>query len=374
MSAWDDINKEEGTEAALATRPGHESRDAAIDDGFGEAVHQAGDGDGSAEGHDAHAEVEFEDAEPAKKKGPNPKVILAIFGLVVAGVIGIFGWKVSSVMMARKGGAATKLAAAAPEPADTMPVGIARGPGTTVLGSETPARASTPADIVGGVAASVEQAQATASSAPAVTAATPPTASMAVTSATTTQAVAPSTPTVAGPPAAAAPVASVVAQAPRRAGDEPSPSISEVQDLRKQVAALRAELDRVAARSAAPAATRATVEHGTQKPAAHKVVRTEARGLPVHAARHESGRGADDAGPAARAPREVMLGTEVIQSAAVLPGMKLRGVYPPTGDDRQAWVLLGDAVQIVSKGAVIGGATVLKIESDRIVTDRGLIR
>lgn len=56
--------------------------------------------------------------------------------------------------------------------------------------------------------------------------------------------------------------------------------------------------------------------------------------------------------------------------------LQLRGVYPPTGEDRQAWVLdpATGAISVLTKGETIQGMRVLRVESDRVVTNKGIIQ
>jgi hypothetical protein len=57
-----------------------------------------------------------------------------------------------------------------------------------------------------------------------------------------------------------------------------------------------------------------------------------------------------------------------------IAGVRLRGVYPPTGDSRRAWVLDNGAVRSVVVGDSVRGARVTAIASDHIDTDIGVIR
>lgn len=56
--------------------------------------------------------------------------------------------------------------------------------------------------------------------------------------------------------------------------------------------------------------------------------------------------------------------------------LQLRGVYPPRGEDRQAWILdpATNVITVVTKGEKVQGMTVIQIGSDYILTDRGIIR
>jgi len=56
------------------------------------------------------------------------------------------------------------------------------------------------------------------------------------------------------------------------------------------------------------------------------------------------------------------------------PRLKLRGVYPPQGDDQQAWVVDGGAVSVVTKGDKLRGATVLSISGEVVRTTLGDVR
>lgn len=56
--------------------------------------------------------------------------------------------------------------------------------------------------------------------------------------------------------------------------------------------------------------------------------------------------------------------------------LQLRGVYPPQGENPQAWVLdtKTGAIHVVSVGALLQGLTITSITPDQVVTDKGSIR
>lgn len=54
--------------------------------------------------------------------------------------------------------------------------------------------------------------------------------------------------------------------------------------------------------------------------------------------------------------------------------LQLRGVYPPRGADKRAWVVDGETMHSVSAGETINGAKVLSVETDRVITSGGVIR
>ncbi len=56
------------------------------------------------------------------------------------------------------------------------------------------------------------------------------------------------------------------------------------------------------------------------------------------------------------------------------PRLKLRGVYPPQGEDQQAWVVDGERVSVVTKGDRVRGAIVLSVSGDLVKTTLGDIR
>jgi hypothetical protein len=75
---------------------------------------------------------------------------------------------------------------------------------------------------------------------------------------------------------------------------------------------------------------------------------------------------------AAREPAQTT--TRAHQDQRQLEGMSLRAVYPPSGADSQAWVMDGQVLRVVARGSYIGGARVLEVLADRVITDQGFIR
>lgn len=335
MSAWDEARDElhpgdDGEGSTGGEVGGAATARARLDDGFDDVAAQE---DAPADSQHQGSQYEDIEAERPKKKGLNPKLVMVALGAVAMTLVGAFAWKASQVLMARKGPGAQSVAVAEPMPVDAG----ARAP-ATILGSEASGaedRPAAPLDAAPVTAAAAVPEDVRPESAPpapaAVAAATPP---------------------------AAAPVSTdaAAATAPVVAG-----LVEQVQQLRREVQSLRGDLDRQAARPAG-ALTRGQPHPPatTARPAASPTQPREAEQVRVAAARETV------------TPPEVVHGSSA--STRVLPNMRLRGVYPPTGDDRQAWVLLGDSVQIVARGSVVGGATVLRIDSDQVLTDKGAIR
>ena len=53
----------------------------------------------------------------------------------------------------------------------------------------------------------------------------------------------------------------------------------------------------------------------------------------------------------------------------------LRGVFPPNGDDPQAWILDKETgvLHVVSKGSVVKGIQIIEVKPERVLTSKGSI-
>lgn len=136
---------------------------------------------------------------------------------------------------------------------------------------------------------------------------------------------------------------------------------SKVSSMEATVAVLESRIAAQAQqRAAAPARAPRTEQTARRveprpasRPAAERKVASEAKGAAT---------GTPAAAPASAPP--------AIPSLAGAP-LALRGVFPPGGEDRQAWVLDGEQIRTLRAGDVIRGATVIAVERDRVRTTAG---
>lgn len=276
--------------------------------------------------HEEGPEAEVVDAVPAKKKsGPNPKLIAALLGLVVLGVVAFFAMQIME-KMGRK-------APAKPPVSQVQPVDLSAGAGVatkgTVLMDDKPA-ASAPA-----VTPQIEAAATTPSVQPPVTA-------------------------PAQLPAVAPAVAPVVAQAPAVAA---TPMVDE--RAHEQINALDSRMDRIESALQTLTSQKAAAPRKAQ-PAVDQSAEPRVRVAAAPAS-------AQKAKPKSKKSAEVITEAKEPETPAEILRLQLKGVYPPSGADMQAWVMDGDKTVILSKGDVIHGATVLRVEPSRVVTSRGPI-
>jgi hypothetical protein len=164
-----------------------------------------------------------------------------------------------------------------------------------------------------------------------------------------------------------------------------------LQSLSTKVDSLAARMDAVDAAAATRTATKKE-PHRVALAGAAPVTSIESAAEPTaalhgHARRSAGGKagrkaeGTVAAGAAVLAASAPAEGASVVQRAAaaarsdgVLAGLRLRGVYPPRGTDRRAWILDGDHLVVVVAGDRIRGSRVLSVEPDVVRTDAGVIR
>lgn len=281
-----------------------------------------------------HVETAEPMPEPAKGTKNNRRVVAGVFGAVFLGLVGVVGWSFFGAML---GGPVQQSELERFEvPVQDVPVAQAVQPAPAVQ------------------AAQPEPAQQIASKAQAIQGSTTP-QGQAVAFVAQADGLSP-----AQQSASSASIA-VTGTQPQQAGSPVS-----TQDLERVALALSARIDRLVnevdelrqqqqrvqqAKLAAPQVAKA------RSPAA------DARRTPTRSATKPS----DDARDAQAAPARA-----VAQQA--MEGFSLRAVYPPAGPDMQAWVMEGESLRIVSKGSTIAGAVVVDVQSDRVVTERGIIR
>lgn len=287
MSAWNDLATEEEAETGSGATPADGGQDS-----FGPPDGDDGFSSGSAE--------PFEDVEAVeqKKKGLNPKMVLAVMALVTTGVVGTIGWTVYKKV----------------QPSAVVAAPVESMPADTVLLSD--ANAQTP------VQAPAQPDQAL--TAPAAPADAPPAVA------------------VAEPPAVVVAVASGV--------KVDSVLLKRMGEMDQRMNVIEGSLASI---DSSIAQVKASV--------AAKPVTARASASPRRSSSNKMARAG--ASPQAQA------------DATVMP-LKLRGVYPPTGEDRQAWVFdpASGNIAVVSKGGTIGDSVVVRVDLDQIVTTRGVIR
>lgn len=292
-------------------------------------------------------DVELEDAgetienvEP-KKKGMNPKILAAGLGILTLSLVGFFGFNFYQKMSKAK---AAKAQTSMPAPA------FEQSPSAPLLtASAAPASASTDDAIAG---AQTPVATASVGSAGAVTVAT--------TSGPSAQTPAPYQGSVMESPAVKPPTASSQQDLARA-------------DLSENLKVKSAELEgrvstlesNVKSLSDAMKSTKKplSVEPQSQAQSASGISVVKAQTVKKKKIKKDK---------LETTPDQTKKEPEV---SVVLP-MQLKGVYPPRGEDRQAWILnpKTNAITVVSKGTEFDGMKVLKIESDFIQTTKGLIR
>lgn len=333
-----------------------ESRDAKAGPGAGE------DGEGNSDfaqsvSHAEHADSSQDSTqeEPARKKSNPmlPKILVGVMGLLVVGVIGFFAMR---IMNAGSGGA--KKAASRPPvsqmstaPMDQAPTtGGSVGKGSVLMGEDKSTTAAAVAVAVSPVA--------------------PVAAVVPASAAAEVQPVAP-TPTVL-PPAATMPDGTYVPPTPAAARDPaaalPDTRLNEanarVRSLEEETRVLREQL---AQRSVTPI----TASPSDRVARPHRIRSASTASLggaarPAHPAASRPSKG--------RKAPSMIIETEEPEVPREVARLQLRGVYPRGGADMQAWIMDGEKTLSVSRGSVINGAKVIRVEIDRVVTDKGAIR
>lgn len=270
-----------------------------------------------------------QDAEPLPQRrgGLNPKVVLAVFSVVMLAVVGFIAAKVYSALVPARAQEPAPIAAFTEQSVQEQQE-QAPAEGQTILGSEA-------ASDVAAAAASEPAASSTPPAAAQATAAAP------------------------------APQASVVDVASQGA------TIAAIQALDSSVnskfAAVNKRMDDVEAKVASLGASGAAV-----KPSATATAKSGASHGQKPQARRPSAATSKAGKPAAK---EEEKGATAVAESTEAGNYKLRAVYPPQGQDRQAWVIgkAGD-VHTVVKGSTLAGMRVIRVEADQVVTDRGSIR
>lgn len=293
MSAWNDLATEEEAETGSGATPADGGQDS-----FGPTDGDDGFSTGSAE--------PFEDVEAVeqKKKGLNPKMVLAVMALVTTGVVGTIGWTVFKKV----------------QPSAVVAAPVESMPADTVLLSDANAQAPVQAPVQPD-----QTSAAPADAPPAVAAAEPP----------------------------VAPAAVVAVASDHRVADD-SVLLKRMGEMDQRMNVIEGSLASI---DSSIAQVKASV--------AAKPVTARASASPRRSSSNKM----------VRAGAAMPTLPQVQADATVMP-LKLRGVYPPTGEDRQAWVFdpASGNIAVVSKGGTIGDSVVVRVDLDQIVTTRGVIR
>jgi hypothetical protein len=281
----------------------------------GENGLKQGDTDGFSEDQGFNEPTDEVEDVPAKskKKGPNPKIIAGILGLVMVGVIGAIGFNFYKKMAKPK---ATPVQAIALQPEAAMPASI------------PPA-----APPVNAAPVANQEAQMTA----------PPWQS----------------------PAAATQSGSAMADIAISGG---AASADDTQ-IKQQFASIDSRISslELSVKKISDAVASGQMSVNKNRVEKAKVAAAATAGKAENPIRKSRTAGASTEG----------IKESVVQEApATYNALQLRGVYPPTGDDRQAWVLDSETnvITIVSKGSIVNGMTVIRVDADRVVTNKGIIR
>jgi len=335
MSAWDDADKQDGQVG------GH------VDDGFHDHTPNEEGG-----GH-----VVDDAALVVKKKGVNPKLVAGILGIVFLGFIAYAGNNVYQRFTKNKARQQAQI--------EQARIAEASAPVAPSAGAEPTEGSRQPATIMD-ISPAAAQGVATAPVADMSTGGVAAPASQAtVASPAPSAAVVPVTP----PPAVAAvvPAATVAPADPRMQ--------AQMEEHAKRLASIEGALAKLAeqgARRQSPAAEK-TASALPDKPARAKMPRQR------QVAKHSGASRATEAAQPGKPGASIVAGladARAIDTLSDLPTYQLRGVYPPQGEDRQAWVLDSKtgAITVVSRGSTLQGMRVVSVESDHITTDRGTIR
>lgn len=328
MSEWDEVAAE------------HENKPPVIDDGFGKDPLQQ---------HDEGDVVDVAFAK--KKKGPNPKMIAGVLALVTLTFVAYMGFTVYRRLSKPKPVIDTPIVQAAPE----VPAG---GKTPTTIMDSSPAAETTSA------------------------------ASTSVQSATPSTAAAPEVKSVPAPVAAstAAAIASVDAPTAARkaavvttpAAMEAPPAVTQAADPKLQLQVSNLESRMTSLEGSINKLTE-TVAHAQLQPKAQAKPKAEnlesAKPVVSKAASPKTAK----TQVSAKSSKKILAKTEKPEAVVAEPvvlALQLRGVYPPNGEDRQAWILnpKTNAITVVSKGSTIEGGVVTHVELDNVLTTRGIIR
>lgn len=317
-SPWEE-SQAEGANAQPAAVP--------VEDGFGDTQAPGGDDDQGVV-----------DAAPKRKGNPLlPKILAGVLCAVCLGVLGMFGMRLMGTMGPDKSTQVAK-AQAQPMPAST-PTDVPSSPriatGTVLMADAVVSPPAAPA-------APVVPSGAATTVAPA--------------------AVATSTSSV--------PVAVAVAQ-PQAPDPRVEKAEGRVRSLEAEVETLREQLARKETKANAAASAR-PVEAGrvAEVPKKRSTPNWQAK-KPVEAALPvATDRVIAKAGGAESAASDA----SSKKASPEIARLQLRGVFPPSGEDMQAWVMDGDKTRAISRGDLINGAKVLRVETDRVITDLGIIR
>lgn len=324
MSAWDEMDepvKVQNPDSADAEAQGAAAvnqQSDYVDDGFG------GDPNLDFDPAMANSQDEVVENVAVKKKGLSPIILAGILGLGTVSLVGYFGLNLYNKLKPKRVAPPTAITQ------EMTPLQAPIPPVTMFDDSAAPAGAVAP--VVPAVVAL----------APAVVV----------------------TPTAPAPAPVAAPTTPSVAAAPVVVVDQQIQQ--QVVDLDKRMTSLEdgvGKLTEAVSRSQSkPAAAVKVAKAATTEGSAVPASRTKARTSKRHAKDKQ------------KAP-EVNEAPTSVAHAAQLP-LQLRGVYPPHGEDRQAWVLdpLTGVITIISKGESIQGMNVVRVGSDYVLTNQGIIR
>lgn len=361
MSEWDETDTRDAP-AGEHQEGGQADHQTQVHDGFNEQ-----DLSGHEDGHDEDRDVE---AVYPKKKGLNPKIIAGVMGLIMLVVVGVIGFNLYKKMSKPKFEAA---ALSAPVESNVTVLDEVK-PATVFDNTATPgsneAQPGSAANPVAAVAETAAIEPASALQALQKRKADEMAAAAEVTAeADRIKKAAKLAETHADTAGQGSQTITVVSTS-----ETPAPSNGSVKKIEKQVSSLESRMTSIetsvnkltdvvknaqsstkVAKSETPAAVATTdpVKHART----HHVAKTYKT-----AKKSATKKQAEKAEPAV--------------STLADSNLVLRGVYPPQGEDRQAWILnqKSGVITVVSKGTVIDGATVVRIDSDRITTSKGVIR
>lgn len=177
---------------------------------------------------------------------------------------------------------------------------------------------------------------------------------------------------------AALPVATQVAAAqPAGRGVDPAEIDkldSRVTDLEAKFGSLQNMQRRSSTGSAVGGSQHAAANHQASKRKVARVKRAPAP-RPTHAAQQLA---STSASKAAEAVASTLVSQPALEGAKAskddLGGLSVRGIYPPAGPDRRAWLMDGEKVINVTAGDKVRGMRVISVEADKVVLDRGVVR
>lgn len=322
MSKWD---KEDLNQQQPQVEDDHQNSN----DGFQDSNHQ----------DDEMQEEAIDEVQVKKKSGPNPKIILGAMVVVTLGVVGYMGTTMYGKFAKPKPVEISQVEIQSPViqpdptavPQDSKPLDATAAvpvePVTPLMPAEAALVAATPAVAPVAAPDSVVQTNQVPVS---------------INSVTSTLAQIPA------PAVAPAPVDSV-------AMADLTKKMSSQDDRLKGIEAGMKDLQQsISALSKRPTASQSTQATPVASTPASQTRRVRKPAKPVVAA----------------------AASESVEQSQLPDGLSLRGVYPPQGENRQAWIMdaKSGSISVVTQGSVFNEATVIRVESDRVVTNRGVIR